>query len=75
MTNGRFTGGWITRSYGRRDGPVHALQMEIALSAYMPETEPWTIDEALAERLRPVLKQTMSAALEAAADLHSGEAR
>ena len=40
--DGRFKGGWTTRHYGRpRDG-VHAIQMEIAMRAYIdePETPP-----------------------------------
>jgi N-formylglutamate deformylase len=37
VLNGRFRGGWTTRHYGRpRDG-VHAIQMEIAMRAYLDE--------------------------------------
>ena len=56
MLNGRFKGGWTTRHYGRPGDGVHALQMEIAQSAYMDERPPWTYRDDLAERLRPHLK-------------------
>jgi len=41
--DGRFKGGWITRSLGRPANGVHALQMEIACRAYM--IDPDTVDE------------------------------
>ena len=33
--NGRFKGGYITRHYGRPEGNVHAVQLEIAQRTYM----------------------------------------
>lgn len=37
VLNGRFKGGWTTRHYGApRDG-IHAVQMELAIRAYMDE--------------------------------------
>lgn len=56
VLNGRFKGGWTTRHYGRPDEGVHAVQMEIAQSAYMDEAPPWSYRDDLAERLRPHLK-------------------
>jgi len=56
VLNGRFKGGWTTRHYGRPSEGVHAVQMEIAQSAYMDEAPPWTYRDDLAERLRPHLK-------------------
>lgn len=44
VVDGRFKGGWITRSFGRPDDRVHALQMELACRTYMREPEP--VDEA-----------------------------
>ena len=35
--NGRFKGGWITRTYGRPEDGVHAVQMELALRGYLPD--------------------------------------
>ena len=56
VLNGRFKGGWTTRHYGRPEAGVHAIQMEIAQSAYMQESAPWTFRSDRAERLRPHLK-------------------
>ena len=37
VLDGRFKGGYITRHYGRPEAGVHALQIELAQSAYMDE--------------------------------------
>ncbi|MGY4395017.1 N-formylglutamate deformylase [Sphingomonas sp. UYAg733] len=37
VLNGRFRGGWTTRHYGRPADGVHAIQMEIAMRAYLDE--------------------------------------
>ncbi|VVT14480.1 N-formylglutamate deformylase [Sphingomonas sp. EC-HK361] len=37
ILNGRFRGGWTTRHYGRPEEGVHAIQMEIAMRAYLDE--------------------------------------
>jgi N-formylglutamate deformylase len=44
VVNGRFKGGWITRHYGRPADGVHAIQMELAMRAYL--REPREIAEA-----------------------------
>lgn len=68
ILNGRFKGGWITRHYGRPFERVHALQMEIALSAYLAEeAAPWAFDETKAASLQTALSATIEAALAAAA--------
>ena len=36
VVNGRFTGGWITRTYGKPDEGVHAVQMEMASAVIFP---------------------------------------
>lgn len=36
-TNGRFTGGWITRRLGNPRNGLHAIQMELACRGYMHE--------------------------------------
>ena len=62
VLNGRFRGGWTTRHYGQPSSGVHAIQMEVAQSAYL-ETEvlPWAYSEAKASRLRPILKNILTA--------------
>jgi formiminoglutamase len=52
VLNGRFKGGWTTRHYGQREQGVHAIQIELAQSAYMHEAPPWDYDAARADRLR-----------------------
>ncbi len=37
VVNGRFKGGYITRSLGRPEAGVHAVQMELACRGYMKE--------------------------------------
>lgn len=70
VTNGRFKGGWITRHYGRPAEQVHALQMEIALSAYLSEeAPPWSFDPARAATLQAALSSIIAAALDAARKL------
>jgi formiminoglutamase len=67
IVNGRFKGGWITRRYGRPQDGVHAIQMEIALSAYLAEeAPPWRFDAATARPLQAALDSIIDAALAAA---------
>lgn len=61
VLNGRFKGGWTTRHYGRPAEGWHAVQMEIAQSAYLTEeVPPWTFDEVKADRLRTLLANILS---------------
>jgi N-formylglutamate amidohydrolase len=62
VVDGRFKGGFITRSYGRPAENTHALQLELAMATYMEEGPPWTFREDRAERLRPVLREMLTAA-------------
>ena len=59
VLNGRFRGGWTTRHYGRPDDGFHALQMELAQSAYMDEAPPWTYHADRADRLRGHLRRIL----------------
>jgi N-formylglutamate amidohydrolase len=61
IVNGRFKGGWITRRYGRPGEGVHALQLEIAQSAYMDESPPWPWDAARAAPLQALLRALVAA--------------
>jgi N-formylglutamate deformylase len=62
--DGRFKGGYITRRYGRPAAGTHALQLEMAQSAYMVEGPPFAWDPALAARVRPVLRACLEACLD-----------
>ncbi len=61
VRDARFTGGYITRQYGRPAEGVHALQLEIAQDAYMDETPPFPFSEEKAARLRPTLRTLLQA--------------
>lgn len=56
VLNGRFKGGYITRSYGDPDHGVHAVQLELSEATYMNESPPYRLRKALADRLRPQLR-------------------
>ncbi|MCZ6522423.1 MAG: N-formylglutamate deformylase [Alphaproteobacteria bacterium] len=62
VLNGRFTGGYTTRHYGRPADAVHALQLELAQTTYMDETPPFAFDEARAAHLRPLLRALLEEA-------------
>ena len=68
VLNGRFMGGWITRTYGRPEDDVHALQMELAQRAYMDESPP-AFREDKAGELRGHLRRALDAMLDAVAAL------
>lgn len=71
VLNGRFRGGWTTRHYGKPGKGVHAIQMEIAQSAYLEsEAPPWTYSEAKAAHLRRTLKHILEAIADKALELN-----
>jgi N-formylglutamate amidohydrolase len=61
VVNGRFKGGYVTRHHGAPDRGVHALQLEMAQSAYMNETPPYRWDAAFAASLGLVLARLVDA--------------
>lgn len=66
--NGRFKGGWITRRYGKPLMGVHAIQMEIALSAYLEKEEtPWIYSPDKAQVLQRVLDSLLAYVMSVAA--------
>lgn len=66
VMNGRFRGGYITRRYGRPAEGVHAVQLELSEATYMDEDPPFGFREDLATRVRPVLRELVAAAVDAA---------
>lgn len=60
VLNGRFKGGYITRTYGTPHTNVHAVQLELSQAAYMNEAsveyDPW-----LAQPLQSQLRLMMTA--------------
>ena len=70
VVDGRFKGGWITRSFGKPAEGVHALQMELACRAYMrepaavgPDNWPTPYEAARAAAIRGVLQQIFATIL------------
>lgn len=69
--NGRFKGGHITRSMGRPDFGIHAIQMELAMRAYLREPAvlrednwPPAFDLDFAAPARTTLRRVLTACLE-----------
>jgi N-formylglutamate deformylase len=70
VVDGRFKGGWITRSYGRPSEGVEAVQLELACWAYMrepdrpaPDNWPTPIDEKRAAPTRATARRVLEAML------------
>lgn len=64
VLNGRFTGGYITRQYGRPGDGVHAIQLELSQRTYMDEDPPYRFRDDLAARVRPALRVMLESMLE-----------
>jgi N-formylglutamate deformylase len=75
VVNGRFKGGFITRSLGRPQSGIHAVQMELACRGYMREPQgpvtnanwPSAYDRSNAAPMRAVLTRILQACLDFAA--------
>jgi N-formylglutamate deformylase len=71
IVNGRFTGGYITRTYGAPAKAVHAVQMELACRGYMHEpigpvnegSWPTAFDPAYAAPIRNILRDILQVCL------------
>jgi N-formylglutamate deformylase len=66
VLNGRFKGGYITRTYGNPANGVHAVQLELSEATYMEEEPPYRFREDLARELRPQLRTLLELFLLAA---------
>src|SRR5205814_6505634 len=59
--NGRFRGGYITRTYGSPANGVHAVQLQLSEATDMEETAPYRFRDELAAGLRPQLRVLIEA--------------
>ena len=64
VADGRFKGGYIVRKYGRPQERVHAVQLEMCWSCYMPEAPPFRLDPARSMRLAPLLQSLVQGLLD-----------
>jgi len=63
VSNGRFKGGYITRHYAAPADRIHALQLELAQSAYM-DASMTAFDAVRAAPVQALLERLMRAALD-----------
>lgn len=61
VLDGRFKGGWITRSQGRPADGVHAVQLEMTWRCYMDEDAPHGVHPDRARQVVPVLEALVRA--------------
>jgi N-formylglutamate deformylase len=59
VLNGRFKGGYITRTYGDASNGIHAVQLELSEAIYTEEQPPFRFREHLAVKVRPVLRSLL----------------
>jgi len=64
VVNGRFSGGYITRHYGRPDADIHAVQLELSQATYMNQDPPFEYRPNLAAQFIPLLKGLLTTARE-----------
>ncbi len=62
--DGRFKGGYITRSFGDPAGRVQAMQLELSQITYMDEAPPFGFRDDLAAGVRPVLRRLLETMLD-----------
>jgi formiminoglutamase len=62
--DGRFKGGYITRSFGDPAERVHAVQLELSQITYMNEAPPFGFRDDLAAGIRPVLRRLLETVLD-----------
>jgi N-formylglutamate deformylase len=56
VLNGRFKGGYITRTYGKPADAIHAVQLELSEAVYMEEKPPFRFRDDMAKKVRPLLR-------------------
>jgi len=61
ISNGRFKGGYITRSYGQPSHHVHAFQLELSQATYMQDTQDYALDDKKCAQVKPQLKALIEA--------------
>ena len=63
VLNGRFTGGYITRTYGRPADGVQAVQLELSQLTYMDESPPFRYRAERVQAVLPTLERFVATLL------------
>ena len=61
VSNGRFKGGYITRSHGWPSEDMHAFQLELSQATYMQDGDSYRLDDSKCAQVRPHLKVLIEA--------------
>ena len=61
VSNGRFKGGYITRSHGQPSDDMHAFQLELSQATYMQDGDSYRLDNGKCAQVRPQLKLLIEA--------------
>ena len=61
VSNGRFKGGYITRSHGQPEQHTHAFQLELSQATYMQDGAGYALDDNKCAQVRPQLKALLTA--------------
>ena len=64
VLNGRYTGGYITRHYGRPAEGVTAMQLEMTQCSYMQETMPFDYLPEVAAKIQPHVRSMVEVLLQ-----------
>lgn len=69
VCNGRFKGGYITRSFGQPEQGIHAIQLELSQATYLDDTQVskgiYQLDEQKKKKVSPQLKHLIEALIAA----------
>jgi formiminoglutamase len=63
VSNGRFKGGYITRSHGQPSNNMHAFQLELSQATYLQNGSDYVLDNDKCAQVRPNLKALFQALL------------
>lgn len=72
INNGRFKGGYITRSFGQPDQDIHAIQLELSQATYLTDTpNEYQLDLAKKQQITPLLQQLIESLVSTGKRLYS----
>lgn len=65
VVNGRFKGGYITRSFGQPQHDIHAIQLELSQATYLADTPNYELDNNKSQAVAQVLESIIRSLLDA----------